>query len=79
MRDNDDGDAVLDHFVNTFLAFFLELEISNGENLVDDEDFRLDSGSDGEAQAGVHATRKVLHGDVDEVPEFGEVHDGVEF
>ena len=46
---------MLDHLVDTLLAFLLEEEIAHRKHLVDDKQIGLGDGSDGEGNACDHA------------------------
>jgi len=59
-------------------ALASEVLVTDGENLVDEQDVGIDVDRDGEAQPHVHTRRVVLDRVVDERLELGEVHDGVE-
>ena len=53
----------------------LEIHVSDGKHLVDDEDLGIEVGRDGEGQANEHAARVALHRGVDEGADTGELHD----
>src|SRR6266700_1353244 len=78
MRDKDDGAAGASDVAHSAETFALKFDIADGEDFVDEEDFRLEMGSDGEGQADVHAGGVVLDGRVNEFIEFGEGDDFVE-
>ena len=59
-------------------ALVLEFHVAHGQDLVDEEDVRLDVDGYGEAQAHVHAGRVVLHRLIDETLDAGEVYDRVQ-
>jgi hypothetical protein len=46
--------------------FFWKAGVADGEDFVDDEDFRLEVGGDGEGEADVHAAGVALDGGVEE-------------
>src|SRR5271165_2029153 len=77
--DEDHGTAGAGHVAHFAEAFFLEIDVADGQDFVDEEDFRFEVGGDGEGQADVHAGGVVLYGSVDEFFEFGEGYDFVEF
>ncbi len=79
MGDEDDGAAGAGDVTHLSEAFLLEIDIANGEDFIDEENFRLEMGGDGKGQADVHAGGVVLDGSVDEFFELGEGHDFVEF
>ena len=60
-------------------AFFLEVDVADSKDFIDEEDFRLEMGGDGEGQADVHAGGVVLDGSVNEFFKLGEGDDFVEF
>ena len=59
-------------------ALLLEVGVPDGQDLVDEKDVGIEVGSDGEAEADLHAARVVLHLAVDGVRDLGELDDGVE-
>src|SRR5437660_11696241 len=75
MGDEDNGAAGAGDVAHSAEAFFLKVDVADGEDFVDEEDFRLEMGGDGESQADVHAGGVVLDGSVNEFFEFGEGHD----
>ena len=76
--DEDDGAAGAGDVAHFAEAFFLEVDVADGEDFVDEEDFGLEVGGDGEGEADVHAAGVVFDGGVDEFFEFGEGDDFVE-
>src|SRR5690242_8710976 len=78
MGDQHDGAAGAGDIAHLAKALFLEIDVADGEDFVDEEDFWLEVRGNGESQADVHAGRVVLNGGVDELFEFGEGHDFVE-
>jgi len=78
MGNEDDGAAGAGDVAHFAEAFLLEVEVADGENLIDEENFRLEMGGDGERQADVHAGGVVLDGRVDESFQFGEGDDFIE-
>ena len=76
--DEDDGAALAGDIAHFAETFFLEIDIADGEDFVDEEDFGLEMGGDGKGEADVHAGRVVLDGSVDKLFEFGEGDDFVE-
>src|SRR2546423_9494070 len=56
-------------------AFVLEVLVADREDLVDEEDVRLEMHGDREAEAHVHAARVGLHGRVKEPADVGEALD----
>src|SRR6266566_1797602 len=78
MGDEDDGATGAGNVPHLAQAFFLEIDVAYGENFVDEEDLRLEVGSDGEGQADVHSGRIMLHRRVDELFKLGEGDDFVE-
>src|SRR5207245_4603541 len=79
MGDEDDGAAGAGDVAHVAETLFLEVDVTDGEDFVDEEDFRLEMGGDGEGQADVHAGGVVLDGRVNEFFELGEGDDFVEF
>src|SRR5207248_7624159 len=78
MGDEDNGAAGAGDVAHSAEAFFLKVDVADGEDFVDQEDFRLEMCGDGESQADVHAGGVVLDGSVNEFFEFGEGDDFVE-
>jgi len=69
-------------FVGDFLefteTFFLELDVADGEDFVDDQDFRVEMCGDGEGEADVHAGGVTLDRRVEEFVDGGELDDVIE-
>src|SRR5579863_8242638 len=78
MRDENDGAALVGDFAHFAEAFFLEGDVADGEDFVDEEDFGFEVCGDGEGEADVHAGGVVFHGGIDESFDFGEGDDLVE-
>ena len=78
VADQNDGAAGARDVTHFAQAFFLELDVADGQDFVDQKNFRLEMGGDGKGQPDVHAAGIMLHGRVDEFFEFGEGHDFVE-
>src|SRR5712692_4156000 len=64
MADKNDRSAGAGHVAHFAEAFLLEVDVADGEDFIDEEDFRLEMGGDGESEADVHAGRVVLDGSV---------------
>src|SRR5260370_958763 len=79
MGDEDDGAAGAGDVTHFAHALLLKTDVADGEDFIDEENFRLEMGGDGEGQAHVHAGGVVLDGGVDEFFELGEGHDFIEF
>src|SRR5581483_1229405 len=75
VRDEEDGPAVARELLHAAEAAALELGVTDGEHLVDEQDLRLEVRSDGEGEPYVHAARVALHGRVDELLDPGELDD----
>ena len=54
VADKQDRPALARHILHLAEAFLLELSVANGEDIVDDEDFRLKVGGHSESQAHIH-------------------------
>ncbi len=78
VTDEEDGSAVDGDVVHLAEALLLELLIADGQDLVDEEDLRLEVCRYGERQADVHAAGVPLHGRVEELRHTGELDDGIE-
>jgi hypothetical protein len=74
----DDGAALPLEPPDAVEALALERLVPDGEDLVDQEDLRVDVHGDGEGQPHVHAARVELDLGVDELRDAGEVDDLVE-
>src|SRR6266404_2967211 len=79
MGDEDDGATGAGDVAHFTEAFLLEIDVADGEDFIDEENFRLEMGGDSKGEADVHAGGVVLDGRVDEFFEFGEGHDFIEF
>ena len=53
----------------------MKLGVADGENLVDDEDFRIQMRRDRKSKARVHAAGITLHRRIDESLDAGEIDD----
>src|SRR5579885_2869087 len=78
VRDEDDGAAGAGDIAHFAEAFFLEVDVADGEDFIDEEDFGFEVSGDGESETDVHAGGVVLDGGIDELFEFGEGDDFVE-
>jgi hypothetical protein len=78
VRDEDDGAAGAGDVAHFAEALFLEVDVADGEDFVDEENFGFEMGGHGEGQADVHAAGVVLDRGVDKFFEFGEGDDFVE-
>src|SRR5205823_14048434 len=79
MAHENNGASALGHVAHLAETFFLEVDVADGQNLIDEKNFRLEMGGDGEGQADVHAGGVVLNGGVNEFFELGEGHNLIEF
>src|SRR5262245_23813604 len=64
------------HFAQTF---FLESNIADGQYFIDHQYFRFEVGGNSKRQPDVHSAGIMFNRRVDELCNFGEVHDIVEF
>ena len=78
MRHEDDRRSVFDQLSHPLGALGLKAEISDGEDLVDQENVGSRVRRNAEAKACVHAARIPLHGGVKERLQSGELHDLIE-
>src|SRR5437660_378543 len=78
MADEQDRAAVAGHVLHLAETPLLEFHVADGEHLVDDEDLRLEMGSDRKSQAHIHTGRVALHGRVQESLDLREGDDLVE-
>src|SRR5665647_1086453 len=78
MGDQHDGPPLALETSDTFQAFALEWLVTDGEDLVDEQDVRIDVDGDRKSEAHVHAGRVELDLRVDEALDTGEVDDLVE-
>jgi hypothetical protein len=79
MSDKDDGAAGAGDIAHFAEAFFLEIDVADGEDFIDEENFRFEMSGNGESEADIHAGGVVLDWSVDEFFELGEGDDFVEF
>src|SRR5215472_14492381 len=79
MGDEDDSAADAGDVAHFSEAFFLEIDVADGEDFVHEQDFRLEVGGDGKGQTNVHAGGVVFDGRVNELFKLGEGNDFVEF
>src|SRR5439155_20167225 len=75
MRDEHERRALLTEAVHAVDALLLELDVTNRQHLVDEEDVRLHVGGDREAEPRHHPRRVRSQRRVDELYEAGERHD----
>ena len=78
VRDEDQRRAALHDLADPVEALLLEAGITHREHFVDQQDRRLEEGSDGEAEPNLHPARIELDGSLDCVTDLGEVDDVVE-
>ena len=78
VADEEDGPATRLDLAHLPEALALELDVADGQHLVDEQDLGLHVGGDGEAEAQVHARAVALDGRVHEPLEAGELDDRVE-
>ncbi len=78
MRDEQDGLVAAAELGKLVEALRGERLVANGEHFVDEKNVRIDVDRDRESEPHVHAGRVGLDRRVDEILEFGEVHDLVE-
>ena len=76
--DENDRCAGGDHLLHAREALLLKFIVADGEDLVDDENVRHVHRRNGEAEPRHHAGRKVFHGGVRKVLQFGKLDDLVE-
>src|SRR5215210_5879071 len=60
-------------------ALFLESVISHRDDLVKQQDFRLDMSGDGKGEAHIHACRIMLDGCFQKLLDLSESHDLIKF
>ncbi len=71
VADEQDGLADGAEAVETIKTLFLERHVTDGKDLVDDENVRVDFGRQGKPH--IHSGRLFLYGGVDEVADIGEI------
>ena len=76
--DEKDGSGLLEHGVHRSFRPLGERRVSSGKRFINHEDRRVGGERDGELQARSHARRVGAHGQVDRVPESGELDDLLE-
>lgn len=72
VRDEEDRDAFGAEFVHLSHAALAEVDVTDGEGFVDEEDLGIDMDGHGEGEADGHAAGVGFDGLVDEVSDFGE-------
>ena len=72
MRNQQDGLAGVSQFFNTFKASRVECDVTNRENLVQQQNIRVKVSGDGEAQSDEHARRISLHWRIQRIANFSE-------
>ena len=60
-------------------AFLLEVDIAHSQHFIHQQNFRLQVGGHGERQPHVHPARVMLHRRINELFQFREGHDLIEF
>lgn len=78
VADEQDGAAAARDLLHLAETLVLECEVADGEDFVDDQDFRFEMRCDGESQPDIHAAGIVLHLRVEEALDLGKGHDLVE-
>src|SRR6266481_1511184 len=78
MRDEDDCASCAGDITHLAEAFFLEMYVADGQDVIQEENLLLAMSIDSEGQADVQAGGVVLYGGVNEFFEFGEGHDFIE-
>ena len=78
MADEDDGASVPRDVAHLAEALLLELDVADGEHLVDEEDLGLEVRGDGEREPHLHPARVALDRSVEEALDTGELDDVVE-
>src|SRR5271155_5353540 len=77
MADEQDGSPAARDFTELAQAFFLELGVADGEDFINDENFRIEVRRHRESETDIHAAGVALHGGVEEFFNTGEIDDGV--
>src|SRR5580658_1851478 len=75
VADEDDGAAAPGNVLHFAEAFFLEFDVSNGENFVHKQDFRFQVRGYGEGQTHLHSSAEVLQRSIEKALDFGERDD----
>ena len=78
VRHDQDGAAGLLDLVEPVHALALERRVADREDLVDDQDLRIEMHGDGEREPGIHAAGIGLHRPLEILADVGEAHDVVE-
>ena len=78
VADEQDRASLLGDIAHLAQTLVLKGEIADRQHLINEQDFGLQMGRDGEGQAEIHAAGVVLDGSVDELVDFGECDDVVE-
>src|SRR6476620_2452796 len=78
MSDKQDGVPAIYELFEALEAFRPKLDIADGENLVENQNFRLKECGDREGETDVHAARIALNRGVDKFIDFSKVDDLIE-
>src|ERR1051325_5941128 len=78
MRNEHDSRATLLQLGDPLNTLLLERRVSDGENLIQQQDIRIQVGSDRESQTHVHARRVTLNRCINKLPELRKVYNAVE-
>src|SRR5208283_1324104 len=66
VADEDDGAAGAGHVTHFAEALFLEVDVADGEDFINEEDFRLEMRGNGKRQAHEHAAGIVFYGRINQ-------------
>ena len=78
MADEQDRAALLGHITHFAQAFPLEFGIPDCQHFIHHQDLRFQVGSHGKGQAHIHARRITFDRRIDELLDFGKIHDLIE-
>src|SRR3990172_385065 len=78
MTDEQDGAPAPSHVPDLVETLALKGHVADGQDLIDEQDFRIEVGRDREAQAHEHAARVVLYRCIEKLLRLGEGHNIVE-
>src|SRR5215213_7260735 len=78
MRDEHDRRAALLQLRDSLNTFLLKRRIADCQDFIQQQNIRIEVGSDRETQTYIHAGRVTLHWCINELPELGKLHDAVQ-
>src|SRR4029077_17327287 len=77
MADEDDGAATFGDVLHFPEAFFLEFEVTDREDFVNEENFRLEMRGNGESEAHLHSSAEIFQRRIQIPLDAGKCHNGI--